>query len=223
MGSKRGGPHCGHFLDDAFTRVCPWVQHHGLDLRFDALDEKPCAQLRTRAAHSKPVEIIHEQAGNKLFHILKQRQALGSSGCLCVDEAVHRGMRIVQCDACPDYAGQGFRQTMRLLTRDRIPLMMLVIYASFRAWSGPPGTPWRFWATAFQWQFAFNAAFHLSLAAIDREYVPGMVMAASVSLPATAAVAIGVKRFTLISGWQQIGAIFAGGVIAALAIGALFI
>lgn len=104
-----------------------------------------------------------------------------------------------------------------------IPLMMLVIYASFRAWSGPARTPWRFWATAFQWQFAFNAIFHLSLAAINREYVPGMVMAASVSLPATAAVAMSVKRFALIGGAQQIGAIVAGGAIAALAIGALFI
>lgn len=104
-----------------------------------------------------------------------------------------------------------------------IPLMMLVTFASFRAWFGPVGTPWRFWATAFQWQFAFNALFHLGLAVFHREYAPGMVMAVSVSLPATVALAMCVKRFDLISRPQQGWAIFAGGVIAALAICALFI
>lgn len=103
-----------------------------------------------------------------------------------------------------------------------IPLVMLVAYASFRAWSGPADTPWRFWALAFQWQFAFNALFHLSLAAIHREYVPGMVMAATVALPATAALAVGVAKGNLVGAAQRRWAVPAGALIAALAVAAIF-
>lgn len=104
-----------------------------------------------------------------------------------------------------------------------IPLIWLVSFASFRAWSSPARTAWRFWALAFQWQFAFNAVFHLGSALVFREYVPGMVMAATVGLPATAALTVGLLRTGLLGTRELVLAVLAGGGIAMIAIGAIFV
>lgn len=104
-----------------------------------------------------------------------------------------------------------------------IPLIWLVTFASYRAWLSATPTVWRFWATAFQWQFAFNAVFHLGLAWVYSEYVPGMVMAATIGLPATAGLTVGLLRMRLLDARELLLAILAGAVIAAIAIGALFI
>lgn len=104
-----------------------------------------------------------------------------------------------------------------------IPLIWLVAFASYRAWLSSTPTVWRFWATAFQWQFAFNAVFHLGSALMFNEYVPGMVMAATIGLPATAGLTIGLLRMRLLRTRELLLAVLAGAVIAAIAIGALFI
>ncbi|MEW5687687.1 MAG: HXXEE domain-containing protein [Pseudomonadota bacterium] len=104
-----------------------------------------------------------------------------------------------------------------------IPLLWLVTFASYRAWSSAGRSAWAFWALAFQWQFAFNALFHLGSAIAFREYVPGMVMAATVGLPATVwltAVTLKAGRF----GRAGVAtAASSGAAISAVAIGALFV
>lgn len=104
-----------------------------------------------------------------------------------------------------------------------IPLIWLVTVASYRAWLSSTPTVWRFWATTFQWQFAFNAVFHLGSALVFREYVPGMVMAATIGLPATAGLTVGVLRMRLLRTRELLLAVLSGAVIAAMAIAALFV
>jgi len=82
---------------------------------------------------------------------------------------------------------------------------------------------WVVLATAFQWQFGVNALFHLSTWIIFREYSPGAVTAAVISIPATAYYLAWIRREDRASS-RQIGlAIGLGTVIAGLAIGFLFL
>ena len=104
-----------------------------------------------------------------------------------------------------------------------IPLIWIVAFASFRAWISPVPTVWRFWATAFQWQFAFNAVFHLGSAWLYREYAPGMVTAATIGLPATAGLTVGVLRLGLLGRRELALAALAGAVIAVAAVAMLFV
>jgi|GEM_PF-6421305 len=64
-----------------------------------------------------------------------------------------------------------------------IPLMLLVLLGSRRATAA--GGRWMIAASAFQWQFAVNAVFHLGSWVILGEYSPGAVTAAVIALPAT--------------------------------------
>ncbi|MEV0644334.1 HXXEE domain-containing protein [Phytomonospora sp. NPDC050363] len=104
-----------------------------------------------------------------------------------------------------------------------IPLMLLVLLASWRATKSRPGGGWIVAATALQWQFAVNALFHLTTWIALGEYSPGAVTAAVVSLPATAFYLSWIRRHRYITGRQTLLAIAAGTLIAALAIGFLFL
>ena len=104
-----------------------------------------------------------------------------------------------------------------------IPLIALVIWTSYRA-HRPQGSPsWRFMAYAFQWQFAFNALFHLSAAALFQDYSPGMVTAATVALPATAFLTVFNRRHAFLQPRTALAAIGVGAAIAVAAVGFLFI
>ncbi|MGW5746983.1 HXXEE domain-containing protein [Amycolatopsis sp. NPDC003861] len=59
-----------------------------------------------------------------------------------------------------------------------IPLILLVLLTSWRASRPTAATGWIVLATAFQWQFAANAAVHLAAAIRFGEYSPGMVTVA---------------------------------------------
>jgi hypothetical protein len=63
-----------------------------------------------------------------------------------------------------------------------IPLILLSFYASHRAYKDERSTGWVIFCTAGMMQFVFNALFHLTTAALFMEYSPGMVTAACLSL-----------------------------------------
>lgn len=104
-----------------------------------------------------------------------------------------------------------------------IPLIALVFWTSYRAQDPASPSGWRFMAYAFQWQFAFNALFHLGAAAVFRDYSPGMVTAATVALPATAFMTTFNRRHEFLRPRTALAAIAVGGSIAAAAVGTLFV
>ncbi|MEU7901067.1 HXXEE domain-containing protein [Nonomuraea sp. NPDC049152] len=114
-------------------------------------------------------------------------------------------------------------ETTSMFAAYHIPLMLLVLLSSWRASAvGRHGT-WVVLATAFQWQFSVNALFHLSTWIILGEYSPGAVTAAVISIPATAYYLAWIRREDRASS-REIGlAIALGTLIAALAIGFLFL
>lgn len=104
-----------------------------------------------------------------------------------------------------------------------IPLIGLVLWTSFRAQDPTSSSGWRFMAYAFQWQFAFNAVFHLGAAAVFGDYSPGMVTAATVALPATVFLTIFNRRQGILPPRQALAATGVGAAIAAAAVSVLFI
>lgn len=104
-----------------------------------------------------------------------------------------------------------------------IPLMLLVLLCAWRALRAGAHGAWVVMATAFQWQFAVNAVFHLTGWAIIGEYAPGAVTGVVVSIPATLFYFSWIRRESRITGRELAVAILIGTIIAALAIGFLFL
>lgn len=104
-----------------------------------------------------------------------------------------------------------------------IPLIAFVFWTSYRAQDQTRSSKWRFMAYAFQWQFAFNAVFHLGAAAAFGDYSPGMVTAATVALPATAFMTMRNRTYVLLPRGQTLPAIGVGAAIAAAAVAVLFV
>lgn len=104
-----------------------------------------------------------------------------------------------------------------------IPLLWLVTWISYRAQADGAAPTWRFLAYALQWQFAFNALFHLGAAAVFQDYSPGMVTAATVALPGTLLMASRYRRDAILSPRRTWAAVGLGGLIAASAIAVLFV
>ena len=103
-----------------------------------------------------------------------------------------------------------------------IPLIWLVFWVSYRAAATNSTSAWRFLAYAAQWQFAFNATFHLGASAAFGDYSPGMVTGASVALPATLFMTARCHQLGLMPMDQALRAGGVGAVIAVIAIGTLF-
>ncbi|UUV35891.1 HXXEE domain-containing protein [Amycolatopsis roodepoortensis] len=104
-----------------------------------------------------------------------------------------------------------------------IPLILLVLLSSWRASRPKASTGWVVMATAFQWQFAVNAVFHLGTGVTFGEYSPGMVTAATVALPATGFYLVWLRRHRHLTNGQFAGALLLGTAIAGAAIGVLFL
>jgi hypothetical protein len=103
-----------------------------------------------------------------------------------------------------------------------IPLILLVLACSWQAARTGRGG-WVVAVTAFQWQFAVNALFHLTTWIVLGDYSPGAVTAATVSLPATAYYLIWLRRHHRLSTRQFTAALSLGTLIAAAAISFLFL
>lgn len=103
-----------------------------------------------------------------------------------------------------------------------IPLMLVVLACSWQAARTGRGA-WVVLTTAFQWQFAVNALFHLTTWIALGDYSPGAVTAATVSLPATAYYLAWLRRHHHLGTRRLTGALIAGTLIAAAAIGFLFL
>ena len=104
-----------------------------------------------------------------------------------------------------------------------IPLMLLTLLCSWRAVRADRHGGWVVLATALQWQFGVNALFHLTSWIALGDYSPGAVTGAVVSLPATAFYLRWVRREGRVSTREFGLALGIGTVIAALAIGFLFL
>ncbi|MEU2201653.1 HXXEE domain-containing protein [Isoptericola sp. NPDC019482] len=104
-----------------------------------------------------------------------------------------------------------------------IPLMLLVLLASWQASRATRANGWVVAATAFQWQFGVNALFHLTTWITLGVYSPGVVTGAVVSIPATVAYLVWIRRQNRITIRQIWLAAAIGTAIAAAAIGFLFL
>jgi len=113
--------------------------------------------------------------------------------------------------------------TTETFTVSHIPLILLVLAASWRASRPAARTGWVILATAFQWQFAVNAGFHLGTAVLFGQYSPGMLTAATVALPATVYFFGRLRRERWLTSGQMVASMILGSVIAAAAIGVLFL
>lgn len=114
-------------------------------------------------------------------------------------------------------------ETTGMFASYHVPLMLLVLLCSWRAMISGRHGGWVVMATAFQWQFSVNALFHLSTWIILGDYSPGAVTAAVVSIPATVFYLHWIRREGRLSGAELCVAVVLGTVIAALAIGFLFL
>lgn len=103
-----------------------------------------------------------------------------------------------------------------------IPLILLVGFTGWRAMR-TGGRTWVLLATAFQIQFGLNALFHLTVWTATGEYAPGAVTGAAVSIPATVCYLAWVRRERIVSGPRLVFAAVIGALIAAAAIGFLFL
>lgn len=104
-----------------------------------------------------------------------------------------------------------------------IPLIMLVLLCSWRATKARRHGAWVVLTSAFAWQFAVNACFHLTTMIIFGEYSPGVVTGATVSVPAAVAYFVWARRTGRITGREAVLSLLVGTVVAALAIGTLFL
>lgn len=104
-----------------------------------------------------------------------------------------------------------------------IPLMLVVLLVSWRAVLAGRHGGWVVMAAAFQWQFAVNALFHLTAWTALGGYAPGAVTGAVVSIPATVYFFVWIRRQNRATRAELALAVVIGTVIAALAIGFLFL
>ncbi|MGW0198065.1 HXXEE domain-containing protein [Nonomuraea sp. NPDC003201] len=114
-------------------------------------------------------------------------------------------------------------ETTSMFAAYHIPLMLLVLVCSWLAMRQGRHGGWVVLATAFQWQFAVNALFHMGTWAVLGEYSPGAVTAAVVSVPATVCYLAWIRREKRASSREIAMALVLGTVIAAAAIGFLFL
>lgn len=104
-----------------------------------------------------------------------------------------------------------------------VPLIWLVLWVSYRAASPGSNSVWRFWAYVAQWQFAFNAVFHLGASAAFGDYSPGMVTSATVALPATLFMTVTCRRLGLLPQGKAVLACGVAGLLAIAAVAYLFL
>lgn len=108
-------------------------------------------------------------------------------------------------------------------TMSHIPLILLVFFVSLKAAEDGYNGGWVLMATAFQWQFGLNAIFHLTTTITFKEYSPGTVTAATVSIPATIYFLTTVWQEGRLTGSELTQALVWGTLIAVAAIGILFL
>lgn len=122
------------------------------------------------------------------------------------------------------WAGRHFGpESTGMFAAYHIPLLLLVLGCSWQAMRRGAHGAWVVLATAFQWQFAVNAVFHLTTWVAFGEYSPGAVTAAAVSIPATACYLAWIRREERARTREIMLAVVLGTLIAAAAIGFLFL
>ncbi|MGI5346636.1 HXXEE domain-containing protein [Streptomyces sp. CA-250714] len=114
-------------------------------------------------------------------------------------------------------------ETTGMFAAYHIPLMLLVLIVSWRAALAGRHGAWVVLAAAFQWQFAVNALFHLAAWIALGDYSPGAVTGAVVSIPAAVFFFFWIRRQRRATASELTLAAVIGTLIAALAIGFLFL
>lgn len=123
-----------------------------------------------------------------------------------------------------DWATRHFGpETTSTFAAYHVPLILLVGYCSWRAMRAGRGGVWVVLATAFQWQFAVNALFHLTTWVALGDYSPGAVTAVTVSIPATVLYFAWIRREDRATRRELALGVGVGTLIAAAAIGFLFL
>lgn len=101
--------------------------------------------------------------------------------------------------------------------------LLLVFLIAYKAFVRGSHGAWVVLAVAAQFQFAFNALFHITSGIVFKEYSPGMVIGATLGIPLTIYFMNRVWSERRVSGREMILALGLGTAIAAAAIGLLFI
>ena len=104
-----------------------------------------------------------------------------------------------------------------------IPLLLLTFYASYRASKEQRNTGWAILCTAIMFEFVFNAIFHFTTATLFNEYSPGMFTAAILSFLFCAYYIRRIRTEKRLTTIQLIWATWWGLLLAAAAIGVLFL
>ncbi|MGH8882697.1 MAG: HXXEE domain-containing protein [Stackebrandtia sp.] len=114
-------------------------------------------------------------------------------------------------------------KSIEVFAVSHIPLILMVLAAGWLA--ARPGTHRGavMLTAAFAWQFVVNAAFHVTTAVAFGEYSPGMVTAATVAVPAAGYFFVRLRGEGLLRRGRLYAALALGTVIAAAAIGVLFV
>ena len=102
-------------------------------------------------------------------------------------------------------------------------ILLLTFLTSYKAYRAGYHGRWVTFAVTLQIQFGLNAIFHLVTALLFMDYSPGMVIAGSLGLPATIWFLRQVWNDGRLNGKEMAWAAFWGTVIAAIAIGVLFL
>lgn len=127
----------------------------------------------------------------------------------------------------PDFAEWATKhfgdETTEAFVAYHIPLILLVGFVSWRAVQPGARRGWVVAISAAQWQFGINALFHLAAWIALGEYSPGALTGAVVSLPATVFYFNWLRRHDRATPRDILTSIALGTLIAASAIGFLFI
>lgn len=127
----------------------------------------------------------------------------------------------------PDFAEWATKhfgdETTEAFVAYHIPLILLVGFVSWRAIQPAAPRGWVVAISACQWQFGINALFHLAAWISLGEYAPGALTGAVVSLPATVFYFAWLRRENRATRREILTSIALGTLLAASAIGFLFI
>jgi Protein of unknown function with HXXEE motif len=124
----------------------------------------------------------------------------------------------------PAWATRHFGATSRAwYVYSHVALVAIAVIISAHAEATAPRTAWPMLSAAFQWALATNALFHITTSVLFREYSPGLISGALLSLPGTLYLFSHALAAQLLTRPQLAMALGLGTVACAAAVGSLWL